>query len=342
MEQTFANYVDWVQQSLTAAWERMVRQLFRPFDPVRWLLLAMLAWLATLGEHGGGSFNPPREWLEKGVGNLPGFLHSEMARAADWMREHLVLVVTVASVLLLFLVALGLFLGWVKAHARFLFLRAVAEERRDVFSGWNETAPQGNSLFFWSLGFGILVLLLVLGWLAPVGWMVWVYFRDQKGAVPGLWWVWGALCVAGLILTACLAALLQSLAGQFVIPAMLTGKTRLFPALRRVLGLARRHWLGVLAYYVALIVLNSMAGFAALLLLFCTCCCCGLLFVPVVGGIAFSLVMALLFLPWLVLVRLFGFLFWQRLESASAAAAVSAPPPSLRPEPSHPASAGVV
>ncbi len=337
MEQSFANYVDWVQQSLAAAWERMVRQLFRPFAPVRWLLLSLLAWLATLGEHGGGNLNVPTEWLKKGAGNSSRLLQTEVAQAMSWTRQHLVLVVTVTAVLLLFLVALGVFLGWVKAHARFLFLRVVVEERREVLSGWDEMAPQANSLFLWALGFGVLMLALVLGWLTPVGWMIWVFIRDQKSAVPGMWWVWGALCVAGFILTVCLAALFQSLVVQFVIPAMAMGKTRLLPALRRVLSLVRRHWLGVLLYYVALVVMNSLAGMAALLLLLCTCCCCCLMLVPILSGMLWTL----LFLPWLVLIRLFGFLFWQRLESASLPGPVPVPPLFLRPEPSHPASAGV-
>ena len=56
-------------QPLSRAWDRTVAILFRPFEPVTWLVLAFAAWLAGLGSGGGTGGLGEVPYLDAGVGD---------------------------------------------------------------------------------------------------------------------------------------------------------------------------------------------------------------------------------------------------------------------------------
>ena len=94
---------------LEAGWARMKELLFRPFDLGRWMVIGFTAWLASLGEGGGGNFN---------FGNS-----SKSANGlGEAVRAHLGIILVLGAIILVVAFAIGIVLTWLNARGRFMFL----------------------------------------------------------------------------------------------------------------------------------------------------------------------------------------------------------------------------
>lgn len=153
-------------QPLERGWARASRMLFRPLDPVTWLVLGFAAWLAGLGRDLGAAFGI------RGDGDALRRLPLEMP--PHWVDrrhvlDHLWTLPLVVIALMVGLAVVVVFL-WLSSRAKLVFLDNVVRQEAAILEPWGRLRELGNSLFLWRLGFaaattavGVLAVGAVLG-----------------------------------------------------------------------------------------------------------------------------------------------------------------------------------
>ena len=266
------------------AWKRMKNLLFRPFDLGRWIAIGFTAWLATLTEGGGG-----------GGGNFPINDKRELDHLGLFIREHLTVIIVVASVVLLFCILLGFLLSWLSARGKFMFLDNALTGQAEIVAPWRAWRKQGNSLFWWEFAFGWILLAVILVLALPCVATAWPdihshLFRGYSVAaiILGFFLLLPFLLVVGYITV---------FLHDFVVPLMrkhdlkTNAAWRLFrPLLRANFGAFLLY--GLLRFAISMllgIVLATVGCFACVF----TCGCVGcLLAMPFVGTVILLPVMA--------------------------------------------------
>lgn len=177
-----------VVDPVNKAMDHMMNVCFRPFDIQKWLGLGFCAWLATLGQGGGGgNFNVPsgggggggqspfdipedgggaQDWgqtLDAG-GLDPSAFHGAMADVFPFDPEVLLsgTAIAIGVVALLLIMALGILVSWISSRGQFMFLDGVVHNRGNVVAPWNEFREQGNSLFKVNLVLFVIIMGIVL------------------------------------------------------------------------------------------------------------------------------------------------------------------------------------
>ncbi len=266
------------------AWTRMKELLFRPFDIGRWIAIGFTAWLATLAEGGGGNFRVPM-----------GDDKKEMAQFVSFIREHLTVIVVVASAILLVCILLGFLFSWLSARGKFMFLDNAVTGQAEIVAPWRNWRKQGNSLFWWDFAFGwilLAVFVLLAGLCVALAWpdIHAHLFRGFSVAaiVLGFFLLLPFLLVVGYITV---------FLNDFVVPLMrkhdlkTNAAWRLFrPLLRANFGVFLLY--GLLRFAVGMLMGIAVATVGCLACLF-TCGCVGcLLCIPFVGTVILLPVLA--------------------------------------------------
>ncbi|MCW5557870.1 MAG: hypothetical protein KIT22_08570 [Verrucomicrobiae bacterium] len=298
------------------AWDHMRSLLFRPFDAARWLAIGFTAWLAGLGEAGGGGTGGN---FRANRGNFQDMDWASMkSNAQEWLASNWGWVVPLALAAGLVLAAFWLLVLWLSSRGRFLFFHNVATGRADVITPWNAYAAHGNHLFLFRLVLSLAMLvvllpLIVVGLLVGVRWL---------GSGDG-----AGLAVAAAILTGLAAgalmlgfAIVSVLTTDFVVPIMARHTTSCRQAWRLFLGPLGRNPGGFALYLGFKISLWIGVWIALMIGIVITCCLLGcLLAIPYLGTV--------LFLPVLVFFRSYSLHFlaqqgpdWNVLNPASVAA----------------------
>jgi hypothetical protein len=260
------------------AWGRMKDLLFRPFDLGRWIAIGFTAWLATLAEGGGGGggFNLPVEDLR----SLKG--------AGTYIHQHLTAIIVGASLLLLFCILLGVLLSWLSARGKFMFLDNALTNQAAIAAPWRSWRKQGNSLFWWELAFGCILLLVILALVGLCLALAWpdIHVKHFGGHAIA------ALALGFLLLLPCFLVLgyIMVFLGDFVVPLMRKHDLKTNAAWRRFLPLLRAHagaflLYGLLRFAIAFLMGMALGSAGCLLCLF-TCGCVGcLLATPFIGTV---------------------------------------------------------
>ena len=128
------------------AFSRTIQQLFKPVRVGHWLRLSVVSLLTW--EFAGGGFNF----------NIPGPEGGDTSEELLAAVPNLPLIVAAGVVI----VILSLFLTYVAAVFRFILFDSVLYDRCQITEGWSRWQRHGRGLFFWWIGFTV-VLLLVFG-----------------------------------------------------------------------------------------------------------------------------------------------------------------------------------
>src|SRR5262245_29180077 len=115
---------------VSPAIEQTKQILFRPIALGKWFVLGFCAWLAQLGEGGGGiNFRIGVPGPAAGPGPAQGPAPAPppappdlFRQAMDWVQANLGLVIGIVLAVVLGGIAIGLLLTWLKSRGTFLFL----------------------------------------------------------------------------------------------------------------------------------------------------------------------------------------------------------------------------
>lgn len=278
------------------AFERMKDILFRPFDIQKWFILGFSAWLATLlesgsssGSGGGGDTSD----IESGDESISDFINE----ATSWVQEHLTIILVVGGIIALIIIAVGIVLNWVQSRGKMMFLDNVLNNRALISEPWKKFRYPANSLFWWTLIYGLIVgtaVCLLIGAGLFLAWpMIQAESFDPEMITPLV-----ALAVAlGLVLLA--ATYITMLLENFVIPLMHRDEIPATAAWKKVLSLHSSHPGRFILFFLWNFVLGIITAFAILLLVLGTCCIAAIpLIIPYIGTV--------LLLPVSVFFRLLG------------------------------------
>lgn len=273
---------------VSVAWQRMKIMLFRPFDLGKWFTLGVSAWLASLGEGGGSSFSGNLgDFGKQRGGRAPGQL--DFNEIAEPVREFFTrfggsIALIVAAALIIF-VAIALVVTWLRARGKFMFIDNVVANRSEISGPWRVFTQHGNSLFWWSVLYG-LACLVVFAVLLGVGFLTVVLpcIRAQtfvRSTVPVLI----LLGVVWLIIAVALAYV-SRFVEDFVIPLMHHFDLTVMEAWGRFGTLFKAHTGAFVLYGLFYLLLGFLAGLCVLLFVVATCCIGGcLMAIPYVGAV---------------------------------------------------------
>jgi len=255
-------------EPFSRAMNRMKVALFNPFNLNKWFVVGFTAFLAGLldGYHGGsgspGSHHRGRvdsfgEFLD-----LPG-------RGWEWLTNHPGWLIVIAAGLI-FLIALLITLTWLSSRGTFMFLDNVVQNKAEIANPWKQYKPEGNSLFLWRLGFGLICLMIFVV-LAVVFFTIasQLYANSYDSQIPipliaGL----GLLFLLLIIILAYISLFLK----DFVAPIMYKHRITATRAWGRFLPLLKQNPFHFIVYGIFVLVLTLLVVIGIVLAAVMTCC----------------------------------------------------------------------
>jgi hypothetical protein len=294
-----------VVDPISKALEWTAHVLFRPFDIAKWFVLGFCAWLAALGEGGGGgNFN----W------NLDGDdARDRVEHAYDWVLDNLELVLFCGVALVCAGIFFWILFTWLSSRGKFMFVDGVVHDRGVVVEPWNRFRPLGNSLFLFRIVLGI-VALVVIG--AAIGLMALTllatgFDEGDPGAAGILFLILWIMVIVALAFAFALVAVALN---DFVVPVMWVRGCRVMDAWSEFLSLLSAK-LGIFILYVLVkIVIAVVIGVTACLVTCVTCCIAA---IPYIGTV--------ILLPLHVFRRSFSLYFLSQFGPDYAGLAPAAP-----------------
>ena len=202
--------------------ERTSQILFKPFDIGKWFTMGFCAFLAYLGEGGGGS--PGNFFTGRGG---PGG-RGGPARIGPWIQANLSLIIACAILGLALIIGLGALFTWIRSRGKFMFLDGIVRNHGAVVEPWRTFRPLGNSLFGFSFLLGLLGMFAVLIVVAIGAGLAWPDIRAGRFGTDA----WIAVTVGGLLflVTIFILMVINFLLEDFVIPAMYLRDQRVLEA----------------------------------------------------------------------------------------------------------------
>jgi hypothetical protein len=252
------------------ALDRVKLLLFQPFDLGKWFVIGFCAWLAFLGEGGGGFHaNFPFNWSD----HRGRSLDREFEHARDYVLGNLHWIVPLVATLVVLGLVLGLVCAWLSSRGRFMFLHCVALNRAKVAEPWHQFAREGNSLFLFRLVVGVICLIVSLPLVVLCVGIGWRMFKAGEPALVGVLELVGMGLV--FVLLAIVFALIGKLTRDFVVPLMYLrrqGCCACWSELLRLLGANAGDFILWLLFQIVLSFVIGMLVFAVVI---ATCCCAG-------------------------------------------------------------------
>jgi hypothetical protein len=273
-----------VAEPVSLAYERVKQMLFKPFDLARWITIGFCAWLAGLGESGGGgSFNSGSNYGNNGGQPVEHFRHFYY-EVRDYVALNLFWIIPVAVVLVVFSVALWLLILWLNSRGKFMFLHCVALNKAEVSEPWSRFAGAASSLFRFRIVLGLVGMVLTLPLLAFIALTILRMVLQGEAYFAGL--MTAAGLVLALILVGVVLALIHKFMVDFVVPIMFLRGGSCLAAWREfyaLLSVSAGHFA---LYILFQIVLSWAIGLMVLLVIIFTCCIAGcLMLLPFLGTV---------------------------------------------------------
>ncbi|NQU40652.1 MAG: DUF4339 domain-containing protein [Lentisphaerae bacterium] len=291
------------------AWTGMKLVLFQPFDISKWFAIGFAAWLATLGEGGGSSSasSSGRGWSSGGgssnikdlsIDGLLNRLEEAWTPVREFFHSYGSIVIAVTVVLVVIIGASGVTFLWLRSRGRFMLLDNVLRNSGEVEAPWRIWRQHGNSLFRWSLVYGLIcfvLFLFIMGLSWPLVFKPCITARAFVPSTIGGMVIVGALLFFYSLVTYYIGRFLE----DFVVPLMYHRDLTTTEAWGKFMPLYRSHSGSFLLYGLFRLLLQSGAGIAILAVILVTCFIAGcLMAIPYIG--------AVLLLPVTVFFRLYS------------------------------------
>jgi hypothetical protein len=270
---------------LQRGWERMRGILLQRFDLATWLVLGFTAWLAFLGEGGGGVM------FNLGDNDNRGEVVEAVTGAWDSLAAHAFLL-PLAVVAMLLGVALVVAVTWLSSRGKLIFLDNVVHGRALVALPWQRFKRLGDSLFLWRLGFGLVCVVVVVAVLALILGPA-VAAGSWRDPFVGLSIAAAIIGGTALALFALAAGVVSLLLDNFVVPVMYRYDLPATAAWRALLPWLQAYPGHFVLYALFVLVLALFLGLCMTLVCVLTCFACCLWLVPLLG----SYVMTVILLP---------------------------------------------
>lgn len=260
------------------AWHRMVSILFRPFDLAKWCVLGFTAWLATLMENSGSSFNGP-----SGDPNSQD-IDEFFSEAGEFISSNLEWIIPLAVLIALVFIALFVVLTWVSSRGKFMFLDNVVHNRALVGFPWKLFRQQGNSLFRWRVWFAVISIPLVILIMAPSGWSI--YQLSQSKGDASTWITILIVCSLLFMAVILILVVIGLFLEDFVVPLMYRHSLSTNEAWRMFLPVFKSR-IGTFVLFILWRILLGMGGAIVILTVSFATCCIGLILIaiPYVGTV---------------------------------------------------------
>ncbi|MDA0991307.1 MAG: DUF4339 domain-containing protein, partial [Verrucomicrobia bacterium] len=223
-----------------AAWSGMKQILFAPFDIGKWFVLGFSAWLATLceGGGGGGSIQLPTDWDEAMSGGGHDKFVNQLIDAESMLRDNVGIVVSVGFAIFLVIFVISLVVLWVRSRGRFMFLDNIVNNRTEIKYPWRAYKEHGNSLFWWSFGYGLICLAVAVVLLVVFVFSVVVPCVEVRSFSPAAWpGIWFAAITLPIYLL--VIGYIERFLNDFVVPLMYNFDLTATEAWSKLFGLMR-------------------------------------------------------------------------------------------------------
>lgn len=268
-------------EPLSAAWNRMKKALFQPFDLGKWFIVGFTAFLAALVDGNSWGGNNSDMGYKKGgdiddLFNFPGI-------AMEWLNDN-PLWATLIMFGIVFLFILAIVLTWLSSRGKFMFLDNVVHDKAEVKKPWYEYSKEGNSLFLWRFVYGLIVFLIVIVSLVAVFNTAKHIYYDYMTLSEKFFSIAGMVLyfIVLFILTAYISLFLDS----FVVPLMYRYRLSTTKAWLRFLPVLSRNLGHFILYGIFIFVLVILTVIAIILFGFVTCCIGFLLLIiPYIGSV---------------------------------------------------------
>ncbi|MFO7889977.1 MAG: hypothetical protein R6V04_06525 [bacterium] len=251
---------------LSRGWQRMTQALFKPFDIGKWFVVGFTAFLAGLMDgHGGSKFNRTITDDHSEFREIVKFPHT----AWSWLMDHSGWAVLI-FIGVLFIIGIVVVLTWLSSRGKFMFLDNVVHDKSQVSKPWYTFKDQGNSLFVWRLGFGLIsffvfILFIFQGFSLAND----IYENSFSQNIP-------LITIAGIVLLGIVLILLISfivmLLDSFIVPIMYKHGLSATQAWNKFLPLLSKHFIYFILFGLLLFAINIALIVAIMIFGFSTCC----------------------------------------------------------------------
>jgi hypothetical protein len=263
--------------------DRAKRMLFQPFDLGKWFTIGFCAWLAGLGESGGG-FNANYRFGGGGPSGGAQDFRDFVDHAVQFVAQNLYWIIPAAVAVAVLGLAWMALLIWLSSRGKFMFLYCVALDRAEVQRPWREFSREGNSLFWFRLVLAWIEMFLFLPLVGGIVFLVGrMFYRGQPEAA-------GIVLAVGLVFAflglAICAGLIHKFTKDFVVPIMGLRRAKCTSAWREFLGLLGANAGHFTLYVLFQIVLSIAIGAVLMAAIIATCCLAGcLMILPYLGTV---------------------------------------------------------
>lgn len=273
-----------VTEPLTQACDRVKLVLFHPFDPGRWFVIGFCAWLAGLGERGGGyGGNFYNNTSGDGSHVADQFRHVYQI-SRDFVILNLAWVIPLAAFIVVLTLAISIFILWLNSRGKFMLIHCVALNRAEVEVPWSKHAAPANSLFLFRLLLMVAGMVLFLP-VVVIG-VVLCEHLFMGGVFSPVAIVPVACAIMGLVLLAILFALVHKFMVDFVVPIMYLRGGSCTAAWGEFFRLCSGHFLDLILYLLFQFVLGIVIGMLVLCVVIFTCCVAGcFMLIPYIGTV---------------------------------------------------------
>lgn len=278
-----------VIEPITPAIERVKTVLFRPFDLGKWFVIGLSAWLAQLGENGGGGGNgggagrgggsfPPED--------LPHEAREAFETARDYVLANLHWIVPAVIGAVVIVIGIMLLVAWLSSRAKFSFLYCVAQNKGEFWIPWRQYRRHGGSLFVFRVVVGI-IFVLAAGAFATLGSGLAIASYESLG--------FNALTISGIVTSALLFiatlivfGVIRMFTTDFVVPIMYRHTLSCRQAWGVFLEIFSHNQARFVLYAIFQIVIAMVIGMLVFALACATCgiACC-FLAIPYLSAVAF-------------------------------------------------------